>query len=554
MSRNPFRAATRTQVMARNLFEAIALPAPAPPPPAPPAPPLPMPPRGGLYVGGGSESGANLNATGYTATASAVYQGSIMVIPRAVHCRITLNESQASTWELGVVDEDGQIVPTQSGEWAGVMDKFPYDTYANAQIGQYDRQFLLGVVNNGVSYEFDGVPDRTKTSGSRPDQRTKFSWGGTDQSHSLYGQEKTLPTIRSVLGATNYSNDLIREMLASVGLTYYCPTVENYPIPYMHRQGESLIEYIQWLLEIVCAEWSMVGNGFSAWVPNPSTYAATVDFQRDVIDSYECDDSVSNGFVDKVIVTRSPENGGIPKTVTCQKWGQQTVTFDTVVNNVTWRATQQTNGVFSDFIAYDAGGGIVGAADPRMTGAGSNSLPVFGSFSNVKSIKFNWGQPTPSESSSPAQQSSAFGSITFFGRTQNNDPQFGGPNDTLETLQAWYGLGAYPRELKANELIPTGARLQTYATRMLGKLGRQATGSKVVLPLNTLLKPGISVQEVNRKNGLSRNVYLTQTVHEFDPFRKNRKTTYTGCVYPDLSQVTYKLGAPVNPYPQAYGS
>lgn len=453
-------------------------------------------------------------------------------IDRAYDLSITLRESAAATWELAVRDEDGAYNPdnSSSATWSQRMTGQPFGPG-----GQVARKLLVAAEYAGVPFQFTGLPTAYGYTQNWRDRTVAFTWRGVDASHRLFREDQTMPDLRSTAREIITVTGAIGTVLAECGIPYDLSALAERAVPFQSRQKAKPIDWVTQLLEVGLEEWRMRGETFIAYYPAPLPKEQahwTLDFTTALVADYSVESSPT-AAVSKVTARRVIEAGGYlaeGELTPSDGYGQFSLSWGQPGYGVGLDIEQQSGGVLSDFIFFDAGGNPKAVMFPR---APYPTNIATGSPNGAVSCKYTWGVPpgNPAISGGYAKfrlrgtlgrrADSLFGSTfdeTFVHEEENTD--------YLDDPEAC------PKELPDNPLIPTPEWLQIHCQRYLQKHGRQTRVHRVKLHhLHTLLEPGQTVRILHPAMHLDRAVYVTEVQHRFSDLPDSRYTEFSALEY-----------------------
>lgn len=468
---------------------------------------------------------------------------------------VSMQESQATTWSLSIIDPYGETNPlnSSSAQWFNLMSEQSWGTDTNAADRIGVTKFLVVNANwGGQDWSFSGVPQSFSHTRNWGDKYISFAWKGTDHSIKINREHQTMQTVRSTsvgtggIGTTYLAANVVTEILTKYfntsftnGKTTFSLSnliTEDYVIPVMQRQNGNPLDWVTQILGVRMHEWMMEnGNNFVSYYPNPNASPSFIhDFsQMNILE--ESYDGSAQAILTKVIVIRAVEGGGgqsQPVVVNTFKSGY-TCSFSPPISQGYYNVIYAAGGFFSNFIWSKSGqsvayreitSGSVGGIGSSATIVASTSS---GQIIDCDEVSFTWGALPNSPPSLGAP-----GKIQFSGIPAIDNPSWGGsqmssigtqvpsqsdpapwarvysPDPINSTgfpggipglptpAQLKYGLRVI--EITANPLIPTSKVAQLYADRYILRVGRQARHATYKIPLNPWITPGTVLLEIDK--------------------------------------------------------
>lgn len=514
---------------------------------------------------------------------------------------IDFGESTATTWSLSIVDPFGEFCPLNKwSTWASIMDERPFGMggadpdlpnivkgvlYPTKVRPQLKKQLVVEATIGGHKWTFTGIGTSWSHTRDWQSRYFNFVWKGTDFSILLNKENQSMQTIRSNSRyGIHKSAEALREILTQYGLqSDLSKFTDNWVIPVMHRSNGNPQDWVSSILQAMCYEWKMVGGTvFTPYLPcnvpqgqaassfvDPTT-GQSVSGQNNVY-MYDANSNIPNfthefdkmrvynesyegslmAIYNRVIAIRAAEgNGSEAYKETVFEFGDQyTVSFNPPLSFVSYVATAQNNGFFSNF-KYYRGSELIAVREATAGAIGyGSSLTDSGVIYGATSVKFTWGVLPGGFIGTGAP-----GAIEFHGTVQVEPTIWGGAQYGLaidqgpdnpapemrvfsENLNLIKQYGLRPIEVPASPLIPTKALLQVFANRMLYRLSRQSRKGTYKIPLNPFIEAGTLIREKDLSLGatfgtpLVRDRIVTGGSHSFSNVPSERYTTYYGNEY-----------------------
>lgn len=462
---------------------------------------------------------------------------------------VTFTESSPAKWALHILDTTGDYNPAnQASPWYGVMTDESYD--ANDNLVKWIRS---GLTYGGQPFEFVGVPTDYSWEQDSFTRYFNFVWQGEDKTEILFRESHTFETARSRLGSITTAQTIISSILSNFGFVgrFDFP---DFVVPVMHMQNSKPIEFIKSLLEVVGAEWILNGdNVLHMYLPTQkqnSNWTFDLGSGNKLVQNVSVSRSMPE-VINQVTISRAREVGqstiseeeGEGNEMICEEFGVYTITFDTPLNGVYFRILESSKGQFNTHIMRNPNGDVIGVIDDV-----GNNYPTLHSETgyNVKSIEFNW------DAGLNVIATEGYGKIRYFGTT--NDSFVGSSTDVAATSEfdtAFTVVARYPAsiakhgvrkiELSPNPLIPNSEIAKITAKEYLRRVWRNRSVTKYRIPLNFMIRPGDTINEIYAQLSMNRKLYVVESSHNFSNEPSERYSVVSAVEYPQDFEVTYEV-------------
>lgn len=425
--------------------------------------------------------------------------------------------SQATEWNVYIVDDLGTYHPVKAGDFHNVFGK-----------GKNHRMKAL-LTWGGRQFTYSGYPTRAGHQRSSEDAGwfRDLVWGGVDKAKSLSARSVTMKTVRSTRTKIARAFTTVAEIIAAAGLLGPFSFVD-FPIRLFHRQNQRYGDFLTKLLEVPGGlQWQMRGDEFHCYDPldgHGPIYHYTV---AGVMygDSWDSDiaDVVTQASVRRIAET-DEDGGGEPQIST--RFGKYSFSFDQPMYGVQWEESELSGGSHSDFIGRDVEGNVVAVRDIRG-GVWPDFLKL-ARMDGIKSIEYTFGADAGFDGDE------GYGKILFTGTSGdhqddesfpdafNADFEYTGQDDDLVEE-----YGEILEELEVNEVIATRNDAIRFVRGWLNKRKAALFPLQVTVPLNPALVDGARVKITDLTLGVTISRVVITSTHTFSDDPNVRRTVFT---------------------------